>query len=257
MQGVNKSYDPGTGDGVVVRDTDMSEYDLAGDALAGSVFACCVKVSGSASTSTARAERRSYARIRDRHGSTRCRLTYGGSPTAVGCPTHTLKPDRPLPPVRLMNIVIIGLLSTPSPAQGPHDNGVTHQQPEAARLGQPLGLDLQTVLDLLVRRLTRGVRPHLPKSWSTPAPSTSCRRQASQLVSRAVDPADVAPSRIARTSRPRTGPKLVPPTTGATPTNCAKRCSPFTKAACRDARSTWSRSRWALSALASRTSACS
>jgi CspA family cold shock protein len=38
MQGVIKSYDPGTGDGVVVRDTDLSEYDLAGDALAGSVF---------------------------------------------------------------------------------------------------------------------------------------------------------------------------------------------------------------------------
>ena len=38
MQGVIKSYDPGTRDGVVVRDTDMSEYDLAGDALAGSVF---------------------------------------------------------------------------------------------------------------------------------------------------------------------------------------------------------------------------
>jgi len=38
MQGVIKSYDPGTGDGVVVRDTDMSEYDLALDALSGSVF---------------------------------------------------------------------------------------------------------------------------------------------------------------------------------------------------------------------------
>ena len=38
MQGVIKSYDPGTGDGVVVRDTDRSEYDLAGDALDGSVF---------------------------------------------------------------------------------------------------------------------------------------------------------------------------------------------------------------------------
>ena len=38
MQGVVKAYDPGTGDGVVVRDTDLSEYDLAGDALAGSVF---------------------------------------------------------------------------------------------------------------------------------------------------------------------------------------------------------------------------
>ncbi len=38
MQGVIKSYDPGTADGVVLSDTDRSEYDLAGDALAGSVF---------------------------------------------------------------------------------------------------------------------------------------------------------------------------------------------------------------------------
>lgn len=38
MQGVVKSYDPATGDGLVVRDTDLSEYDLAADALDGSVF---------------------------------------------------------------------------------------------------------------------------------------------------------------------------------------------------------------------------
>ena len=38
MQGVIKSYDPGTGEGVLVRDTDRIEYDLAPDALAGSVF---------------------------------------------------------------------------------------------------------------------------------------------------------------------------------------------------------------------------
>ncbi|MEN9505646.1 MAG: hypothetical protein RI958_1572 [Actinomycetota bacterium] len=38
MQGVIKSYDPSSGTGVVVRDTDLSEYDLADDALAGSVF---------------------------------------------------------------------------------------------------------------------------------------------------------------------------------------------------------------------------
>lgn len=38
MQGVIKSYDPSTGDGVVVRDTDLSEYDLAAGALDGSVF---------------------------------------------------------------------------------------------------------------------------------------------------------------------------------------------------------------------------
>jgi CspA family cold shock protein len=38
VQGVIKSYDPGTGEGVLVRDTDRSEYDLAPDALAGSIF---------------------------------------------------------------------------------------------------------------------------------------------------------------------------------------------------------------------------
>ncbi len=38
MQGVIKSYDPGTGDGVLVRDTDRAEYDLARDALTGSIF---------------------------------------------------------------------------------------------------------------------------------------------------------------------------------------------------------------------------
>ncbi len=38
MQGVIKSYDPGAGDGVVLCDTDFKEYDLAPDALAGSVF---------------------------------------------------------------------------------------------------------------------------------------------------------------------------------------------------------------------------
>ncbi len=38
MQGVVKAYDPGTGQGVLLRDLDRSEYDLAPAALAGSVF---------------------------------------------------------------------------------------------------------------------------------------------------------------------------------------------------------------------------
>lgn len=38
MQGVIKSYDPGTKTGVVVRDVDRNEYDLADDALVSSVF---------------------------------------------------------------------------------------------------------------------------------------------------------------------------------------------------------------------------
>ena len=39
MQGVIKSYDPSTGDGVVMCDTaDLREYDLAANALEGSLF---------------------------------------------------------------------------------------------------------------------------------------------------------------------------------------------------------------------------
>ena len=38
MQGVIKSYDPGSGDGVVLCDTDLAEYDLDADALLNSVF---------------------------------------------------------------------------------------------------------------------------------------------------------------------------------------------------------------------------
>ena len=38
MQGVIKSYDPGTGDGVLISEADLSDIDLAADALEGSIF---------------------------------------------------------------------------------------------------------------------------------------------------------------------------------------------------------------------------
>ena len=38
MQGVIKSYDPVTGDGSVICDSTLVEYDLAVDALSGSIF---------------------------------------------------------------------------------------------------------------------------------------------------------------------------------------------------------------------------
>jgi CspA family cold shock protein len=38
VQGVIKAYDPGSGNGVVVRDTDRSEFELAPNALEGSIF---------------------------------------------------------------------------------------------------------------------------------------------------------------------------------------------------------------------------
>ena len=38
MQGIIKAYDPGSGDCVVISDTDLSEYNLAPNALDGSIF---------------------------------------------------------------------------------------------------------------------------------------------------------------------------------------------------------------------------
>ena len=38
MQGIVKAYDPGSGDGVVISDTDLREYNLAPNALDGSIF---------------------------------------------------------------------------------------------------------------------------------------------------------------------------------------------------------------------------
>jgi cold shock CspA family protein len=38
VQGVVKSYDPYTKQGTLVADTDLAEYDLAADALTGSLF---------------------------------------------------------------------------------------------------------------------------------------------------------------------------------------------------------------------------
>ena len=38
MQGVVTSYDPGSGDGLIIRDSDLFEFELADGALEGSIF---------------------------------------------------------------------------------------------------------------------------------------------------------------------------------------------------------------------------
>ena len=38
MQGVIKAFDPTTSTGLILRDTDLSEYELAANALEGSIF---------------------------------------------------------------------------------------------------------------------------------------------------------------------------------------------------------------------------
>ena len=37
MQGVVKSYDPGSGDGLIIRDSDLVEFEMADGALEGSI----------------------------------------------------------------------------------------------------------------------------------------------------------------------------------------------------------------------------
>ena len=38
MQGVIKAYDPSTGDGLIMADTDLNDYEMAANALEGSIF---------------------------------------------------------------------------------------------------------------------------------------------------------------------------------------------------------------------------
>jgi cold shock CspA family protein len=79
MQGVVKAYDPESGEGVVVRDTDRSEFELAPAALAGSVFRML------------RQGQRVIFDLDDHQQATRLRL---GSEVDMG------SPDGPPPPVR-------------------------------------------------------------------------------------------------------------------------------------------------------------
>jgi cold shock CspA family protein len=38
MQGVIKAYDPSSGDGLIMSDTDLNDYEMAANALDGSIF---------------------------------------------------------------------------------------------------------------------------------------------------------------------------------------------------------------------------
>jgi hypothetical protein len=82
MQGVIKSYDPGSGDGVVLCDADLQEYDLAPDALQGSVF---------------RMVRQGQRVIFDLDGSSRATSLRLGSEVDMGTPGFGGVPDIPLP----------------------------------------------------------------------------------------------------------------------------------------------------------------
>jgi len=83
MQGVIKSYDPGSGDGVVLCDTDFKEYDLAADALVGSVFRML------------RQGQRVIFDVDDATRATRLRL---GSEVDMGTPGFGGIPDVPVQP---------------------------------------------------------------------------------------------------------------------------------------------------------------
>ncbi|MGH9117799.1 MAG: hypothetical protein ACRD0A_07940 [Acidimicrobiales bacterium] len=83
MQGVIKSYDPGTGDGLVLCDSDYREYELGPDAFAGSVFRMV------------RQGQRVIFDIDDRGLATRLRL---GSEVDMGTPGFPPSDRQPLEP---------------------------------------------------------------------------------------------------------------------------------------------------------------
>ncbi len=238
MQGVIKSYDPGTGDGVVMCDTDLSEYDLAGDALVGLGLPHAPPgPAGHLRPRRRGAGHAPAARLRGRHGHPGVRRPTAATPepTDVGGPitaTASHRRERPRRP-RTRRAARTG--STRPPALC---------EPDRRRL---------------VRRLRRGVRPPLRSCSSTAARSSALDRgQAAQQLPRPVRP---------RRRRPGRGPHLhllrptrstpAPPTTGATPAEMKDELLGLFRGACGAARCTWCRSRWARSARPSPTSACS
>ncbi|MDQ3738612.1 MAG: hypothetical protein M3337_05530 [Actinomycetota bacterium] len=68
-----KSYDPGTGDGIVMCDTDLADYNLATDALDGSILRML------------RPGQRVLFRLNDYGNATTLRL---GSEVDMGTPGH-------------------------------------------------------------------------------------------------------------------------------------------------------------------------
>ena len=73
MQGVIKGYDPGTKVGVVICDTDLVEYDLAENAIDGSIF---------------RTLRQGQRVVFDLDGSGRAAAVRMGSEVDLGTPDH-------------------------------------------------------------------------------------------------------------------------------------------------------------------------
>lgn len=73
MQGVIKSYDPGTKVGVVISDADLTEFDLSEDALDGSIF---------------RTLRQGQRVVFDLDGSGRAAGVRIGSEVDLGTPDH-------------------------------------------------------------------------------------------------------------------------------------------------------------------------
>ena len=77
MQGVIKSYDPGTKVGVVVSDADLAEFDISDDALDGSIF---------------RTLRQGQRVVFDLDGSGRASSVRMGSEVDLGTPNQLQEP---------------------------------------------------------------------------------------------------------------------------------------------------------------------
>ena len=232
VQGVIKSYDPGTGDGVMLCDTDFAEYDLAADALDGSLFRMLRQGQRVVfDLDDRRPGHPAPARLRGRHG----------DPRASRRPRHPRQPPEP----------------TNGVGGGPPRDR-THQQREAAGLGRGVAqvFEPDDVTGATARAEEYDRLCQLLVDGGTFERLSDAKRPNSYLA--LSDPGDVARVEdrtfICSEQRGRRRPHQQLARPGR---DEGRRSSASTAAPCGAARCTWCRSRWARSARRSPTSACS
>ncbi len=200
VQGVIKSYDPATKDGIVVRDTDLVEFDLGRDALDGSLFRML------------RQGQRVCFELDDAGLATQLSLGSEvdmGTPAFRGARTPRRSPDRGpwrrspstdnvTERAQHSRVIPVRSLRTESTS----NRGKQWQSAPAtnsSRTGSSTGGRSSTGLGRVVRRHRRGVRPAVPAARRQRHLRAAERGQASEQL-----PGAVGPQR----RRPRRGPHL-------------------------------------------------